>query len=87
MTKLVVGKFLDATDSLLVKELHIVASITKEEVISTHAQPEQMNLPVGISSLVINIGNISRRKRTVRAQVGELIEIRQTIIQRLITST
>ena len=86
MSELIVGKLLHTADALVVEELHIVASITIQEVIGTHAQPEQTNLLVGIIGIIVNTGNIGRRERTVAAQIRELIEVAQAIEQSLITT-
>ena len=87
MAELVVGKLLDATNAFLVEKLHIVTSISEEEVVSTNAQPEQVYLLVGIVSLVIDVRNISRGKRTIRAEIRELVEVRQAIKQCLVAAT
>ena len=75
MTILIIGELLDGTNPLLVKKLHIVTGITIEEVVSSHAQPEQMYLAVGVGTIVIDPGDIGRCERTVGAEVRELIQI------------
>ena len=58
MTELVVRELLHTADALLVEELHIVARIAIEEIIGTHAQPEETDLTVRIRSIVVNTRNI-----------------------------
>ena len=60
MAELVVGELLDATDALLVEELHVVAGIAIEEVVGAHAEPEQIDLPVGVVGLVVDVGDVCR---------------------------
>ena len=69
MAELIVGKLLDATDAFLIKELHIVTGIAIQEVIGTHAEPEQTDLFVGILCLVVDVGNVGRGKRAIGAEV------------------
>ena len=57
MTELVVGKLLHRGDTLLIEELHIVAGVAIEEIVRTHAEPEQMNLLVGSGCIVVNLRN------------------------------
>ena len=87
MSELIGRKLLDTTDAFLVEELHIVAGIAIEEVVSTHAEPEQVEFLIRISGIVVDVGNIGRRKRAVRAEVRELVEIRQTIEEALVATT
>ena len=60
MTELVVGELLHTADALLIEELHIVTSVAIEEIISTHTEPEQTDLAVRISSVVIDIRQCGR---------------------------
>ena len=53
MTELVVGKLLHRGDTLLVEELHIVAGVAIEEIVRTDTEPEQMDLLVGSSRIVV----------------------------------
>ena len=53
MTVFVVSEHLGGTDTFLIEVLHVVACRTEEEVISTHTQPEQMNLTVRVVGIVI----------------------------------
>ena len=87
MSELVVGKLLNATDTLFIKELHIVASITIKEIIGTNSKPEQADLLVCVVCIIIYTCNICRCERTVTTQIRELIKITQTIEQSLITTT
>ena len=87
MTKLVGSELLDATDAFLVEELHIVTGIAIQEIVSTYAKPEQVNLLIRIIGIVVNIGDVSRSERTVRTKVRELVEIRETIEQCLVATT
>ena len=77
MTILIIGELLDGTNPLLVKKLHIVTGITIEEVVSSHAQPEQVYLAVGVGTIVIDTGDIGRCERAVGAEVRELVEVEQ----------
>ena len=74
-------------DAMLVKEFHIVACRTVEEIICPHAQPEQIYLIVGTVSLFVYIRDIRRSKRTIRAEIREFVEMAQPIGQRLIATT
>ena len=86
VAKLVGGELLNASYSLLVKELHVVAGIAIKEVIGANAKPEEMNLLVQLLSMVVDIGNVGRCERAVTAQVGELVEVRKTVVQSLIAA-
>ena len=79
MTELVVCVFLHAVDAVFVEELHIVAGVAIEEIVSTHSEPEQVDLVVGVLCVVVDTRNVCRGKRAVAAQVRELVEVTQTI--------
>ena len=87
MAELVVGVLLHATDAMLVEELHIVAGVAEEEIVGTHTQPEQADLAVRLLGVVIDMGQGRGGERTVTAQIGELVEIGQTIGQSLVASS
>ena len=87
MAELIVRELLHRADALLVEELHIVARIAIEEIIGTHAQPEEMDLTVRVGGVVVNVGDIRRGKRTVAAEIREFIEMTQTIEESLVTTT
>ena len=87
MAKLVGGELLDALDALVVEELHVVAGIAIEEIIGAHAEPEEVNLLIGISGLVIDIRDVGRGERTVRTQIRELVEVGEAIHQGLVATT
>ena len=87
MSELIVGELLHTADALLIEKLHIVASISIKEIVCAHAEPEQMDLTVGICGMVVDAGDIRRGKRAVAAQIRELIEIVQTVGQSLVATT
>ena len=87
MSELVVGKLLHTADALLVEESHIVAGISEQEVISTDAKPEEVNLLIGVVSIIIDVLDVGRCKRAVAAEIRELIEVRQTVEQSLVATT
>ena len=87
MAKLIICELLHRSDTFLVKELHIVAGVTIEKIISAYTKPEQMNLLVGSGCIVIHIGKSGRGKRTVAAEIRELIQIGQTDGECLIATT
>ena len=87
MTKFVCGIFFHAADALLIEELHVVASIAIEEIVGTYTEPEQIDLPVSVIGLVIDVGQVGRSKRTVAAEIRELIEIKQSVGKCLIAAT
>ena len=60
VAELVAGKLLDRADTFLVEELHIVAGIAVKEIIGAYAKPEQMDLAVGVGSMVIDLRQIRR---------------------------
>ena len=86
MAELVVGVLLHTGDAVLVEELHIVAGIAIEEIIRTDTQPEKMDLAVCVSGIVVHTGNLCRGKRTVAAQIRELVEMTQSIMQSLVAA-
>ena len=86
MAELVVGVLLHTGDAVLVEELHIVAGIAIEEIIRTDTQPEKMDLAVSVSGIVVHTGNLCRGKRTVAAQIRELVEMTQSIMQSLVAA-
>ena len=87
MAELIRCKLLHALDTLVVQELHVVAGVAIEEVVRTHTQPEQMQFLVGIVRFIVDIGNVGRCERTVRAQIRELVKISQSVKQRLVAAT
>ena len=87
VTELIVGVFLHAGDAMLVEKFHIVAGIAVEEVIRAHAEPEQTDLAVRVLGVVIDVGQGGGSKRAVAAQVGKLVEMRQSIGECLVTTT
>ena len=88
MTVFVVCEHLGRTDTFLVEVFHVVACCTVEEVISTHTQPEQMNLTVRVVGIVIYATRqCCRSERAIAAQVRELVEIGQANHQSLVTTT
>ena len=87
MTKLIVGVFLHTANAVLIQKLRIVSGVAIQEVVCTYTQPEELDLAVGILGIVVHPGDICRCKRAVAAQIGKLIEIAQTIRERLISAT
>ena len=88
MSVLVVGVFLYAADTLLIEELHVVTCGAIEEVVSTHTQPEEVNLAVGIGHVVIDATRQGcGSEGAVRAEVRELVEIGQAAGETLIATT
>ena len=87
MAELVVGVLFHTGDAVLVEKLHIVAGIAIEEIIRTDTQPEKVDLAVSVSGIVVHTGNLCRGKRTVTAQIRELVEMTQSIVQSLVATT
>ena len=87
MAVLIVGKLLHRSDALLIEEFHIVAGVAIEEIIRTHAEPEQMDFLIRGSSIVVDLRQRGRGKRAVAAEIRELIEVGQTDGECLVTTT
>ena len=60
MAELIMGVLLHAADAVFVEELHIVAGIAIEEIVCAHTEPEQTDLAVRISGIVIDTRDICR---------------------------
>ena len=58
MSELIVRVFLHAAYALLIKKLGIVAGIAIEEIVSTHAKPEEVYLAVRLLRIIIYVRNI-----------------------------
>ena len=86
MAEFVGCKLLHRADALLVEKLHVVAGRAEKEVVGAHAQPEQVQLAVGVGGIVVNAGNVGGSERAVGAQVGELVEVAQPVHQPLVAA-
>ena len=69
MAELIVGKLLHRSDALLIEELHVVTGIAIEEIIRTYAEPEQMDLLIRSSGIIVDLGQRGRGKRAVAAKI------------------
>ena len=87
MTKLIVGICLHTANAVLIQKFRIVSGIAIQEIVCAHTQPEELDLAVGVLGIVVHPRDIRRGKRAVAAQIGKLIEIAQTIRERLVSST
>ena len=87
MSKLIVGICLHTANAVLIQELRIVSGVAIQEIVCAHTQPEELDLAVGVLGIVVHPRDIRRSKRAVAAQIGKLIEVAQTIRERLITTT
>ena len=72
---------------MFIEEFRVVAGIAIEEVVGTHAEPEQTDFAVGIGSLVIDTGDLRRGEGTVTTEISKLVQMTQTVEERLVSTT
>lgn len=81
------GKFEHVVDAFLAEKLDVVVAGLVEKIVGTDAEPKEVDLAVGLFGMVIDVWQLGRGERTVRAKIRELVEIHQSIAQCLIAST
>ena len=86
VSELVRGELLHGADSFLVEEFHVVTRIAEEKIVCSYTEPEQMQFAVGVGCIIIDIRYVCRRERTVTTQIRELVKVRQTVEQSLVST-
>ena len=86
MTELTRGELLHAAYALLVEKLHVVAGVAVKEIVGAHTQPKQVQFLVGVVGIVVHTRDVGRGKRAVATEIGEHVEVRQSVEQPLVAA-
>jgi len=84
VSELVRGELLDCSYAFFIQKLHVVSSRAIQEIVSAYSQPEEMEFGVGVRRVVIHLGDVRGSERTVGTQIGELVEMTQSVGQSLV---